>query len=87
VPVDQNMVVSRTSDGGASFELVSDGLPETPAFDLVYRHSLEIDATGERLAMGSTTGNFWVGTDGGTRWTLVSNHLPPIAQVTWAPDI
>jgi len=87
VPVDQSMVVSRTSDGGVSFEVFSDGLPETPAFDLVYRHCLEIDATGERLAMGSTTGNFWVGTDGGTRWTLVSNHLPPIAQVTWAPDI
>ena len=84
VPVDQRMVVSRTSDGGASFEVFSHGLPETPAFDLVYRHCLDVDATGARLAMGSTTGNFWVGADGGARWTLISNHLPPIAQVVWA---
>ncbi len=34
--------------------------------------------------MGSTTGNLWVGTDGGTTWTPVSTHLPPIAQVVWA---
>ncbi len=85
VPVDQRMVVSRTTDGGASFEVFSDGLPEGPSFDLVYRHCLEIDGAGERLAMGSTTGNFWVGEDGGASWTLVSNHLPPIAQVVWGP--
>ncbi len=85
VPVDQRMVVSRTKDGGNSFEVFADGLPKNPSFDLVYRHCLDIDATGERLAMGSTTGNFWVAADGGSRWTLVSNHLPPIAQVIWAP--
>jgi len=84
VPVDQRMVVSRTRDGGASFEVFSDGLPEGPSFDLVYRHCLDVDAAGERLAMGSTTGNFWVGDNAGASWTLVSNHLPPIAQVAWA---
>ncbi len=86
VPVDQRMVVSRTSDGGATFDVFSEGLPAPPAFDLVYRHCLDIDRKGAQLAMGSTTGNFWVGSDGGTRWTLVSNHLPPISQVAWAPD-
>jgi len=84
VPVDQRMVVSRTSDGAQSFETFSDGLPQGASFDLVYRHGLDIDKTGERLAMGSTTGNFWVGEDGGTRWTLVSTHLPPISQVAFA---
>jgi len=85
VPVDRRMVVSRTSDNGASFETFSDGLPEAAAFDLVYRHCLDIDADGERLVMGSTTGNLWIGGDGGTRWRLLSNYLPPIVQVAWAP--
>ncbi len=84
VPVDRRLVVSRTRDGAKSFEVFADGLPQGPSFDLVYRHGLAVDATGERLAMGSTTGNLWVGTDGGTTWTPVSTHLPPIAQVVWA---
>lgn len=82
VPVDARMVVSRTHDGGEQFEVSSDGLP-APSFDLVYRHALDVDAAGRRLAMGSTTGNLWVSDDGGRGWTGVSTHLPPIAQVAF----
>ena len=83
VPVDQQFVVSRTRDGGASFEAFDAGLPPPPAFDLVYRHGLEIDAAGKHLAMGSTTGSLWIGHEQGTRWQLVGGNLPPIAQVHW----
>ena len=83
VPVDGRFVVSRTTDGGASFEALSDGLPAEPAYDLIYRHALDIDGTGEHLAMGSTTGNLWAGQSGGERWTLLSPHLPPINQVAF----
>ena len=83
VPVDQRFVVSRTRDSGASFEVFDEGLPPPPAFDLIYRHGMEIDRTGERIAMGSTTGNLWVGEAAGTRWRLISSNLPPIAQVLW----
>lgn len=86
VPVDQKMVMTRTRDGGRSFEVLSAGLPEAASFDLVYRHGLDVDAAGERLVMGSTTGNLWVGTDGGERWTAVSSHLPPVNQVVWAEE-
>ena len=86
VPVDQRFVVSRTRDGGASFEILGDGLPPPPSFDLVYRHGLAVDASGRTLAMGSTTGNLWIGESGGERWTQVSGHLPPIAQVAWSSD-
>jgi hypothetical protein len=82
VPVDRRMVVSRTRDGGAGFEAFGDGLP-SPSFDLVYRHGLDIDGSGERLAMGSTTGGLWVGAAGGERWDTISSHLPPINQVAW----
>ena len=82
VPVDSRLVVTRTRDGGRSFEVLSDGLP-SPSWDLIYRHALDVDRTGERLAMGSTTGNLWVSETAGERWALVSAHLPPIAQVAW----
>ena len=85
IPVDQRFVVSRTRDGGGSFEVLSGGLPPAPSFDLVYRHGLAVDETGERLAMGSTTGNLWISGTGGESWSQVSGHLPPIAQVAWAP--
>ena len=85
VPVDNRLVVLRTRDGGASFDVLSDGLPPPPAFDLIYRHGLDLDPTGERLAMGSTTGNLWLGEGGGERWSPIATNLPPINQVIWAP--
>jgi len=35
------------------------------AYDLVYRHGLDVDASGDRLAMGSTTGGLWLSEDQG----------------------
>jgi photosystem II stability/assembly factor-like uncharacterized protein len=81
VPVGGQLVVARTRDGGASFALLREGLPQQDAYDLVYRHGLAVDETGERLAMGSTTGSLWVSEDGGDRWQSLSTHLPPIHAV------
>ena len=53
------MAVTRTRDGGQSFDVLTDGLPQEHAYDLVYRHALDIDGSGDRLLMGSTTGNLW----------------------------
>ena len=78
VPVDARLVVTRTRDGGASFEQLGEGLPQEPSYDLIYRHGLAIDPSGEMLAMGSTTGSLWVGGHGGAAWQCVSRHLPPI---------
>ncbi len=85
VPVDNRLVVTRTADGGASFAVLDRGLPPPPAFDLVYRHGLDIDAAGAGLAMGSTTGGLWASADGGAGWTALATRLPPINQVRWAP--
>ncbi len=78
IPVAGKMVVTRTDDGGQSFIIMSDGLPATDAYDLVYRHALDIDATGRNLVMGSTTGSLWVSSDAGESWQTVSEHLPPV---------
>jgi len=78
VPVDGKFVVTRTRDGGRTFERFSNGLPPAPAYDLVYRHGLAVDDSGTRLAMGSTTGALWTSGDGGESWQLISAHLPPV---------
>jgi hypothetical protein len=80
-PVDGKFVVTKTSDGGESFRIIDRGLPNTISYDLVYRHGLDVDATGERLVMGSTTGNLWISEDSGNSWDHVSGHLPPIYAV------
>lgn len=84
IPVDGKFVVTRTRDGGKTFDVLDRGLPEGRSWDLVYRHAFDVDGTGERLAMGSTTGNLWVSEDSGDSWTLVNAHLPPIAVVQFA---
>ena len=64
--------------------MLSDGLPQENAYDLIYRHSLDIDDSGDRLAFGSTTGSLWVSEDQGDRWECVSNYLPPVYCVRFA---
>ncbi len=84
MPVEGRLVVSRTRDGGRSFETLGQGLPGRDSFDLVYRHALALDDSGECLAMGSTSGNLWLSENGGDSWTLLNAHLPPIAAVHFA---
>ncbi|MEM6675150.1 MAG: exo-alpha-sialidase [Planctomycetota bacterium] len=87
IPVDGRVVVTRTRDGGQSFETLRAGLPQDHAYDLVYRHALDVDGAGDTLALGSTTGNLWVSEDGGDRFETVSNSLPPILCVRFGPAL
>jgi hypothetical protein len=80
-PESGKVVVSRTRDGGQSFDVLRNGLPQDHAYDLVFRHALDIDASGDTLAFGSTTGSLWVTEDGGDAWATVSEHLPPVYVV------
>jgi hypothetical protein len=80
-PAGGRVVVNRTRDGGKTFETLTRGLPQEHAYDLVYRHALDVDETGTRLAFGSTTGSLWVSEDGGDSWQTISSHLPPIYAV------
>jgi photosystem II stability/assembly factor-like uncharacterized protein len=81
VPVDGKLSVTRTRDGGQTCDVLTKGLPQEHCYDLVFRHCLDIDASGERLAFGSTTGNLWTTDNGGDDWTPLPNHLPPIYAV------
>ena len=83
MPVDGALVVLRTGDGGKTFTALRRGLPQQHAYDLVWRHGLEVAADGSTLAMGSTSGRLWLGTDGGEQWHEFAVNLPPIAALRW----
>ncbi len=77
------MVVNRTDDGGTTFKTFSQGLPQSHAYHLVYRHSLELAPDRATLAMSSTTGGLWISPDAGEQWHCVSRDLPPVAALGW----
>ena len=81
IPVDGRLVVTRTRDGGRSFETLTEGLPQEHAYDVVYRHALALDDTGSVLAFGSTTGGLWVSETAGESWICLTHTLPPIYGV------
>jgi len=84
IPVEGRLVVTRTRDGGRSFETLGRGLPQEHAYDVVYRHALALDGNGERLALGSTTGGLWISEDQGDSWSMVSHTLPPVYAARFA---
>ncbi len=80
IPVNAALAVTRTRDGGRSFSVLREGLP-APSYDLIYRHGLDVDGSGERLVFGSTTGGLWVSENQGDTWQCVCAHLPPVYAV------
>ncbi len=81
IPVAGELCMTRTSDGGATFEVLRNGLPAEAAYDLVYRHAAAL--SDGAIAFGSTTGNLFFSADRGESFTAVSNYLPPIYAVTF----
>jgi hypothetical protein len=84
IPRDGRLVVTRTRDGGKSFDVLTKGLPQEHAYDIVYRHALAIDETGDRLTFGSTTGGLWLSEDQGDSWAEVVHSLPPVYAARFA---
>jgi hypothetical protein len=78
IPVEGKVVVARTRDGGKTFDVLREGLPQQHAYDIVFRHALDVNAAGTDLAFGSTTGAAWVSDNQGDSWQTLAVHLPPI---------
>ena len=77
VAPDARLVVTRTRDGGKSFEMLRSGLPQEHAYDIVLRHALAVDFSRAGPGLGLTTGGLWVSEDEGDHWHCVSHTLPP----------
>lgn len=83
VPVDAKLVVTKTTNGGESWTELRNGLPQENCYDIVFRHALDIDESGDRLAMGSSTGGCWTTDNGGDSWNCLSTTLPQIYCVRY----
>jgi len=69
----------RTDDGGQTWTRFWEGLPQQDAYDIVYRHAL--DASGDRVCFGSTTGNVYLSEDRGESWQCLGSNFPPVHSV------
>ncbi len=87
IPVDGQLSVTRTRDGGRTCDMLTHGLPQTNCYDIIYRHALDVDDSGHSLAMGSTTGNVWTTSNEGDTWHCVGHHFPPVYVVRFQRNL
>jgi len=74
--------VYRTRNGGASWEPLSEGLPQEGAYETVLRDALDTAATDPAgVYFGTRSGKVYASSDDGDSWSLVSEGLPPIVCV------
>jgi hypothetical protein len=71
--------VWRSENGGDSWRRLARGLPKKESFFTVQRDAMDIDdLKSPALYFGTTTGQLWIGHDGGEEWSCLFDSLPPI---------
>jgi photosystem II stability/assembly factor-like uncharacterized protein len=71
-----------TRNGGRTWQRLDTGLPAAQAWWTVKRQAMTVDTQAEpALYLGTTSGELWVGHDGGAQWELITRHLPEIYAV------
>lgn len=71
--------VWRSENGGKSWKKLAAGLPKKASFFTVQRDAMDVDeCDNPALYFGTTTGQLWIGREGGEKWECLFNALPPI---------
>ena len=71
--------VWRSENGGGSWKSLAKGLPKQQSFFTVLRDAMAIDELPTpALYFGTTTGQLWIGREGGEDWSCLFDSLPPI---------
>ncbi len=74
--------VWRSEDGGDSWRRLNRGFPKKSTFFTVQRDGMDIDEhKSPALYFGTTTGQLWIGRNGGEDWSCLFDSLPPIHTV------
>lgn len=82
VPPDRRCAVQRTRDGGASWEVLTNGLPEEPFHAAVLRDAMTVDdADPAGVYFGTRDGCVFASADEGDSWVEVARHLPDVLSV------
>ncbi len=81
--VDGRIRVYRSGDGGRSWTVLSDGLPQENAFVTILRDGLDSDGLSPcGFYFGTSSGHLFASIDGGDHWRLLCGFLPGILSVT-----
>jgi len=76
---DGKPAVWRSENGGGSWGRLAKGFPKKSSFFTVQRDAMHIDTQkSPALYVGTTTGQLWIGRDGGEAWDCLFDSLPPI---------
>jgi len=74
--------VWRSENGGKSWKKLSKGLPKKESFFTILRDAMDVDETkSPALYFGTTTGQVWIGREGGEEWECLFDSLPPVNNV------
>lgn len=74
--------VWRSENGGDAWKRLAKGLPKKESYFTVLRDAMTIDdMKSPALYFGTTTGQLWIGRDGGEKWSCLFESLPPIHNV------
>ena len=69
----------RTENGGDSWKRLGKGLPKKDSYFTILRDAMDVDyLKSPALYLGTTTGQLWIGRDGGEKWDCLFDSLPPI---------
>jgi photosystem II stability/assembly factor-like uncharacterized protein len=81
VTPDGRLGIYRTRDGGASWELLTDGLPQQ-AWASVMREGMSFDRLDPAgVYLGTQSGSVFISPDGGGSWVEAARFLPTILSV------
>jgi hypothetical protein len=71
--------VWRSENGGGAWKKLSKGLPTKDSYFTILRDAMDIDETKTpALYFGTTTGQVWIGRDGGEKFECLFDALPPV---------
>jgi photosystem II stability/assembly factor-like uncharacterized protein len=74
--------VWRSENAGESWKRLARGLPKKESYFTILRDAMSIDELkSPALYFGTTTGQLWIGRDGGEEWSCLFDSLPPIQCV------
>ena len=77
--------VYRTIDAGASWQPLTEGLPQTRAFESVLRDALAVDSHQPAgVYFGTRSGKLYASHSAGDHWRAIAESLPPICCVKTA---
>ncbi|NBV21278.1 MAG: exo-alpha-sialidase [Proteobacteria bacterium] len=69
----------RSENGGNSWRKLTKGLPKKKSYFTILRDGMDVDELkSPSLYFGTTTGQLWIGRDGGEQWDCLFDSLPPI---------